>query len=365
MATNPSASAEQPEPTTEILAQNKTNVDTTGSPALVAWVEKLDRASLAVAEIQTLRDVDELLRFGEGLRGLAVAMQFGFATANRAVGLQVKAGLQGADILDEARVQKKIAGHGGDRGNQFLGGKQADDLLADFRLGQRKEWELRQLRRIFATDEEVDAAAMLATAEGKELSFSGLVRQARELVRKEKEAGEPPAEKLKTYKVRLNPVIVGPFTARMRVIGESIGDSDPGEIMRHAVYQTSDELMKGTTPPRLVASHVETPAGLAGDPDVPADRQIVLELFDDEDADYEHWMDLIRWTLQTQSDSEVVLHALEQAAETIEQSLPPAPEPMPAEAGEDVSEGQMEDAAGDLASPDDESTQEADEPDAG
>lgn len=219
--------------------------------AAQAVLAKYSAADKALAEIQTLEDADRVMRLADLYRVYAEAERLGLVWVNRATVIKVKAWVRMGKLLLEAEAAGLVAGHGGDRGNQYTGGKQAPDLLGTWRPEQRQAWEAKRLAEVVKADAKIDEAAAEATARGERFIIKKLFkeldrRKPKQRGRRETTAADIEAMRAGGREVTFRVPEAGreDFWADLAVLAKAWADDDAGNIMR-AVHLAADEVRAG------------------------------------------------------------------------------------------------------------------------
>lgn len=150
----------------------------------MSGLEKLTQAERMLAEVRTVDEAQHVRDLAEAARVYAKQMKLGTQSVNHATFVKIRAERRLADVVDEGQRDGVIEGHGGDRIGES---KTRAASLEDIGVESERLAEARLLRDIF-TEEELAQRVLESDAADREVYRTGLLREARQIVARERRA---------------------------------------------------------------------------------------------------------------------------------------------------------------------------------
>jgi N6-adenosine-specific RNA methylase IME4 len=145
----------------------------------VSQLEQLSRAERMLAEVATVEEALNLVDYAAAARDLAKRAKLGAASVNHAMLIRLRAERKLAEMVDEGQKRGAIATPGGDRVSNVRTSNNAlvePSTLDALGVDPVRLHEARKLASL--SDEQLTAAAELASNEDRELTRSSLLKEA-------------------------------------------------------------------------------------------------------------------------------------------------------------------------------------------
>ena len=127
---------------------------------------QLSKVEVALAEVKTAVEAQDIRRMDEAARSLAVQSQLGSRAVNHATRIKVLADLKLADVVDAGQAAGEIAGHGGGRNFKVRPSDVEPATLDELGIDRRRLGDARLLRDFLDVDEiEFDGERIVSWSE--------------------------------------------------------------------------------------------------------------------------------------------------------------------------------------------------------
>lgn len=176
--------------------------------------ELVEQANNLLSEVVTAQDANTVIREAEAARVFARQVKLGEAAVNHAQAVKIRAEIRLADIVDAGQEAGEVATRA--TGSAIRDHVRTPDKvpppvpLRDLGIDRRRLAEARELRTLAPTSTEAEQRVIeeadRATAEGRELSRSGLIQLAREPRREAaREAHRADVEEMREFAESVTP----------------------------------------------------------------------------------------------------------------------------------------------------------------